>query len=309
MGKKIAMVALFCVGLLFSGFVGTMTRVSADESKAASTPGPKPTNTRTHTPTKTFTPTKTHTPTKTYTPTRTPTDTRTPTGTPTPKVQLPPLYVAKVDGEAYLVHKGDKKKPDVPQKVEKDDEIITGKDGTVYLQFKDGGTMEIGPSSDIQIKDLDIHGTDFKAKFSMLFGKLRTIIHKLETSSSSFEVEAGGVVTGVRGTTFEVDYDKEKDVHTTKTYDGTVFTRANGKEEDVHKGFSLVVGHGIAPALGPLGAGDIADFVAFLDASDKLEAAKQILLKKLEERLINEALHQILGGGKKDHGIGLQFGF
>jgi hypothetical protein len=130
----------------------------------------------------------------------------------------------------------------------------------------------------------------------MAFGKLKTIIHKLATSNSSFEIESGGVVTGVRGTTFEVDYDKDKDLHTTKTYDGTVFSRANGKETDVKKGFSLISGHGITPSLGPLGAGDVANFVEFLDASDKLDAAKNILLKKLEERLLNEAAKKILGG-------------
>lgn len=325
MKSRIAFVGLLSLGLLFSGLTGTINKVSADEDQATATPTPKkkdkskkskskktvsPTVSPTpkFTSTKTFTPTKTYTPTKTATPTKTPTMTPTITATPKPKIPLPPLYVAEVDGDAYLIHNGDKKKPDVPQKVEANDEIVTGKEGKMFLQFRDGGTMEIGPSSDIKIKDLDVKDDSFKARFSLAFGKLKTIIHKLATSTSTFEVEAGGVVTGVRGTTFEVDYDKDNNTHTTKTYEGTVFSRANGKEEVVKKGFSLVMANGGAPVLGPLGAGDIQDFVTFLDASDKLDALKNILLKKLEERLLNEALKGITGG--KGIGIGgINIGF
>jgi hypothetical protein len=61
--------------------------------------------------------------------------------------------------------------------------------------------------------------------------------------------------------------------------------------------------------MGALGASDIADFVSFLDASDKLEAAKQILLKKLEQRLLDEAAKRLLGDAGKGIGNALQFHF
>jgi hypothetical protein len=292
---------------------------SKDKAKPTATPTAgkkKPTPTRTFTPTKTATPKRTSTPTrtatstKTFTPTRTVTFTRTPTATPVvKKVDLPPLFLAEVKGEVYLVHGGDKKKADPPQKVETDDRIVTGKDSKAYLEFQSGGTIEVGAESDMKISQLEVKPDSFKARFLMAFGKMKTMIHKLAASSSVFEVEAGGVVSGVRGTTFEVGYDQAKKEEATKTYDGTVYTRVNGKEQLVEKGSSMVVGKSGVPVLGVLGASDVADFVSFLDASDKLEAVKQILLKKLEQRLLDEVAKKLLGNAGKGVGNILQFHF
>ena len=277
------------------------------KSKKNKTPTAPPTPTatpkKTATPTKTATKVKTPTPTKTPVFTKTPTATRTPTATPGPKkVDMPPLFLAEVKGDVYLVHGGDKKKADPPQKVEEDDRILTGDNAKAYLEFASGGTVEIGPKSEVKVSQLKINESSFKAKFLVAVGKMKTVIHKLTSSSSSFEVEAGGVVSGVRGTTFEVDYNRDRKEASTKTYDGTVYTLANGKETLVRKGFSAVVGSNGVPVLGPLSGSDVADFVDFLSASDKLEKAKEILLKKLEQRLLDEVAKRVLG--KTANGLG-----
>jgi len=232
------------------------------------------------------------------------------TPTPTPKVNLPPLFLAEIKGEVYLVHEGDKKKADPPQKVEANDRIVTGKDGKAYLEFQDGGTIEVGPNSDMKINELKVSTDTFRARFLMAFGKMKTVLRrKLGKSSSVFEVEAGGVVAGVRGTTFEGGYDQTKKEESTKTYDGTVYTRVNGKEQLVEKGFSMVVGAGGVPVLGALTGSDIADFVDFINAADKLEAIRQILLKKLEQRLLDEVAKRVLGNAGRGVGNVLQFHF
>lgn len=242
-------------------------------------------------------------------PTKTATPSKTPSGTPTPKVDMPPLFLAEAKGDVYLVHKGDKKKADPPQQVEQDDKVITGDNGQAYLEFASGGTVEIGPKSEVKVGELKINENTFKARFLVAVGKMKTVIHKLTTASSTFEIEAGGVVSGVRGTTFEVDYDKDHKQACTKTYDGTVYTVVNGKETLVKKGFSLVVGSGGVPVLGPLTGEDVADFVDFLNASDKLEKAKEILMKKLEERMMAELAKRVLGNHGGGVGNVLQFHF
>jgi hypothetical protein len=233
---------------------------------------------------------------KKNTPTQTATPTRTPTATPEPqKVDLPPLFLAETKGEVFLIHNGDKKKADPPQKVEKDDHILTGKDGKAYLEFQSGGTLEVGTESDMKINELDIKPDTFKARFLMAFGKIKTIIHKLTVAHSTFEIEAGGVVSGVRGTTFEVDYDKDRKLEATKTYDGTVYTQVNGKEQLVEKGFSMVVSAGGAPVLGQLSAEDVGDFVEFINIDGSLEKKKEILMKQLEKRLLEELTNGVIG--------------
>lgn len=299
--KRFTLVSVLFLFAASGIFLTSGPAVYAKDSKDAKKTGKKPTPTKTATPKKTSTPTKTATPKKTATPTRTPTVTRTPTATPGPKkANLPPLYMAEVKGEVFLFHKGDKKKADAPQKVEADDRVLTGENSKAYLQFESGGTIEIGPQSDVKVSKLNISQETFKARFLVAFGKMKTAIHKLTNSTSSFEVEAGGVVAGVRGTTFEVSYDKDKKQASTKTYDGTVATLVNGKETLVEKGMGFVVGKGGSPVLAALGAGDVADFVQFLDAKDKLDAAKDILLKKLEQRLLEEAAKKLLGDKGND---------
>src|SRR6185369_16735648 len=218
------------------------------------------------------------------------------------KADLPPLYLAEVKGEVFVVHKGDKKKADPPQKVEADDRIVTGKDGKAYLQFQEGGTMEVGPQSDVKISKLDITPKTFKARFLIAVGKMKTVLKKLKKTSSSFEIEAGGVVSGVRGTTFEVDYDKAKNEVATKTYEGSVFTKVGGKEKIVEKGFAQVVGKGGVPVLSALTGSDVSDFVEFLDASNDLEKQKEIIIKHLQKKLIDDITKKALG----DHGDPVQ---
>ena len=77
----------------------------------------------------------------------------------------------------------------------------------------------------------------------------------------------------------------------------------------MQKGTSMVVGKSGVPVIGVLTGSDVADFVSFLDASDKLEAVKQILLKKLEQRLLDEVAKRVLGNAGKGVGNILQFHF
>ena len=284
----------FIILLVLGALLTSATNLQADNSSHS-------TGHSTSAPTKI--PTKTFTPTKTRTPTKTPTSTRTPTSTPTPRhVNLPPLFLAEVKGEVTLLHAGSKKKVDPPQKLDAGDEIVTGKDATAYLELESGGVIEIAPNSDMKIKDLNINPDSFMARFQMAFGRFKATIHKLTLAHSVFEIEAGGVVTGIRGTVFEVDYDQQKKVETTKTFEGTVYTQVNGKENLVEKGFSLAVAANGVPVVGTLSSSDVSDFIDFVNASDKLEKAKEILLKKLEDRLLHDLTNGILGDDGHGHG-------
>jgi hypothetical protein len=229
------------------------------------------------------------------------------TGTPTPEVETPPLFLAEIKNEVYVIHNGNKAKADPPQELVASDRIVTGKDGKAYLEFQSGGTVEIGSQGDVKISQLDINPKSFKAKFLMAVGKMKTILHKLTSASSSFEIEAGGVVSGVRGTTFEVDYDKDKSLVATKTFEGSVFTRSHGKEQTVEKGFGLVIGKSGSPVLTALGEGDLADFATFIDASTDLEKRKEIIIKQLIKKTLENQLKDKAQAPKSP--LDLQFHF
>jgi hypothetical protein len=193
-----------------------------------------------------------------------------------------------------LVQKGSRKKAEPPQAVSKDDRVVTGKDGFAYLKFKSGGTIELGPKSDVTVKQLKVDPKTFQAKFKMATGRMRTLLKKLTGAKSSFEIEAGGVVCGVRGTTFEVDYDKDKKTVATKTYEGSVFARVKGKETLVDKGFGFLVGDKGDPVLGALSSQEMKDALEFIKISDDLDKRKDMFEKKLKQSLIGTLME---GGG------------
>jgi hypothetical protein len=230
--------------------------------------------------------------------------TPTPTET-TEKVDLPPVFLAETQGDVYVIHDGDKEKAEPPQTLESNDRILTGKDGKAFMEFQSGGTIEIDPGSDMKINQMDISSQTFKARFLLAFGKMKNIIHKLSESQSTFEIEAGGVVSGIRGTTFQVEYDKDKKQEATKTYEGTVYTKVKGKEQLVEKGFAMSVVGGGSPVMAALTGSDIGDFLIFIDSSTDLEKRKEIILKQLEKKLLEKALQKKQNKGP----TGFQFGF
>ncbi|HEY5038176.1 MAG TPA: FecR family protein [bacterium] len=197
------------------------------------------------------------------------------------KSNLTQLFLAKAEGEASLIHGYEKKRAFPPQSIEANDRIVTGKDGTVYLEFQEGGTIEIGPNSDMKVGEVNVKPDTFKARFLLAFGKVRSLVKKLTTASSSFEIEAGGTVAGVRGTVFEVGYDKSKDRLTDKTFEGSIYARANGnsKENIVDKGNSMTVDKGGPPVFSALTPDDIANFQNFVNVAGDLQKKKAELMK------------------------------
>ena len=69
----------------------------------------------------------------------------------------------------------------------------------------------------------------------MLAGRVLSEVKNLARARSSFEVESGGVICGVRGTAFEVERVGER--VETATYEGEVEVKAGDALERVKKGY------------------------------------------------------------------------
>jgi len=198
------------------------------------------------------------------------------------------LFVAQTKGAVYVIHEGSQHQANPPEPVAENDEIKTDANSKGYMEFQNGGVVEVGPNSDVKVSQLDTTGSDFKARFLLAWGKLKAKVTKLTTSKSSFEVEAGGVVAGVRGTVFGVDYDKDKKQVNAQTFEGSIFTRAGGKEEVVEKGYGLAVQKtGFAPK-SPLTGQQMNSFKDFVDVSGQLEQKKREMLQDLHNKIMDK---------------------
>jgi hypothetical protein len=230
----------------------------------------------------------------------------------TPTVVVPPLCLAEKKGEVTIYSRNakgqvEKRKASPPEALDRFDRIVTGKKAKAFLQFREGGTVEVGPESDVMVAELE-EGTDFKARFLLTLGKVKAAVRKLTTATSKFEVEAGGVVAGVRGTHFEVDHDPEKKQVTAKTYEGEIYAKRGGKTETLKKGLTLSFGDGGDFVAGALGVSDLKDFGEFLTTAGGLEKRKELLFKQLEKQLLKKLTGDILGKGK-DGKRAIKFGF
>jgi hypothetical protein len=198
------------------------------------------------------------------------------------------LFVAQVKGDVSVLHGGQQHSANPPEPLAQSDRVVTGADSTAYLEFQNGGVVEVGANSDVTVKQLEITPQDFKARFLLALGKFRAKVKKLTSSSSTFEVEAGGVVAGVRGTVFGVDYDKIRQQVDAQTYEGSIFTRSGGKEEIVDKGYSMAVEKTGLSVKSPLTGRQMNSFRDFVDVSGQLEEKKQQLLQQMHDNLMNK---------------------
>jgi hypothetical protein len=122
------------------------------------------------------------------------------------------------------------------QTVQEGDEIITQAGSEASLTLNETTLFHLSESSDVKLDKLFRNGTpqSFTSRLSLVAGKILSEVEKLSESKSSFEIEAGGVVCGVRGTSFEVAK-HDSDIQTT-TYNGAVETQKDGNSQTVAAG-------------------------------------------------------------------------
>ena len=122
-----------------------------------------------------------------------------------------------------------RKKPKKAQKdlvVTQGDRIMTQEDSSAVLRLFDGSELKVDSKTEFVLSEMQKPSDeDKKFKFSLFIGKLAAVVKKLTSASSSFEIEAGGVVCGVRGTKFSMNCDgKHNPQVQLHVFEGIVYT-------------------------------------------------------------------------------------
>ncbi|HVZ79195.1 MAG TPA: FecR family protein [bacterium] len=113
-------------------------------------------------------------------------------------------------------------------KVHEGETLATSQDSNATLRFFDGSEVQVKPGTKFTLVKVEKDGPEDKVlKFKLLLGRLFASVQKLSSSRSSFEIEAGGVVCGVRGTQYEVGYDGQEKVDLF-VKEGNVWAKAGG---------------------------------------------------------------------------------
>ncbi|HEY5039504.1 MAG TPA: FecR family protein [bacterium] len=122
------------------------------------------------------------------------------------------------------------------QILEESDSIRVGDGTEVVLSLKSDTLIHLDEGTEVLVSELSQNQTQgFLSRLKLFAGAVLSDVKKnLEETKSSFEVEAGGVVCGVRGTVFEVAKDGQN-VETT-THEGVVAVKTDSGNQEVKAG-------------------------------------------------------------------------
>lgn len=130
-------------------------------------------------------------------------------------------------------------------KVAEGEAISAGADGQATLQLFDGSEVKVSPDTTFTVEKLQQPSLQDKViQFKLSLGKLFATVKKLATARSSFEIEAGGVVCGVRGTEYSMEYNPSTGKVNVFVTDGTVWSTTNGQTQVLHAGQGGSWSHG-----------------------------------------------------------------
>src|SRR5665213_267029 len=185
------------------------------------------------------TPIPTATPIVTITPTTV--NTPQPTATATPSLEYS-IEDIKGTGLILLVETTVPETAAEGESVQVGDELITKDNSEMTLALNDNTMVHIEANTQVMVADLAPNSSQgFTSRIKLILGNILSEVEKLNESKSSFEIEAGGVVCGVRGTAFEVQ--KQGDNVSTSTFHGNVEMEKDGHKQSVpafeHSTFSL----------------------------------------------------------------------
>ena len=114
--------------------------------------------------------------------------------------------------------------------VKEGDRIVTGPKSSAVLRLFDGSELSISADSSLGLTKLQKPTeTDKLMKFKLFVGRFLAKVQKLASAKSSFEVEAGGVVCGVRGTQFEMGFNPNTGKVGLDVTEGSVWVTSDGQ--------------------------------------------------------------------------------
>jgi len=148
------------------------------------------------------------------------------------------------------------------------DQVRTGADSSVSLQFADGSRLAIQADSTVIMDALSSFGKTgmVDTRVRLKRGRVESRSPPSKKSPSWFEIITPAAVTAVRGTEFRVSLDAERPISRTEVVDGLVAVSAEGTTYEVPAGYGVVTeaGKPPQPPQALLAPPDVSGFPAFL---------------------------------------------
>ncbi len=188
--------------------------------------------------------------------------------------------IVKLDGDANVLPPGqDWQEAKQGAALCNDDEIHTGPDSSVDLQFKDGGVAHVSEMTRIKIRGLANRETRFNVLVLLKMGEISSKIEPQRVIGSGFTVKSPTATASVRGTVFTVAYDPGTRLTTVATARGKVEVDPTGR------GATIMVSAGQAVDVTSVGAKTVS--AATIAARER---ARRLVLAKIAAALTRCAI-------------------
>ncbi len=126
----------------------------------------------------------------------------------------PKVIIISIEGDAAIKKNNSQEwiKLEKDEELTSGDEIKTGEDSKIAINFYDNSISQIGPNSHVSCDELFIDNNNYaKTKVSLVvtIGRVWSRIIKLSDKEATFEVGSDKTVATVRGTTFDFEVTEE----------------------------------------------------------------------------------------------------
>ena len=130
------------------------------------------------------------------------------------------------------------------------DEISTGPDSQVTLEFRDRSRLRVESESKIRLKQTEVLGQDavVATDIELESGRTVNIVPHESEPATRFRIQTPAAVSSVRGTRFRIGTDKQDGTTRGEVLEGLLEVGAQGKNVQVRKGYGTVTRPDQSPA-------------------------------------------------------------
>lgn len=114
--------------------------------------------------------------------------------------------ITSVSGTSFVSHEGQIKPLAPNDSVFQGDLLTTGPTGSIKMIFSDDSILDLGPQTSFRVEKFTASGPgDRVGVFSLLYGRMRSLVTKAIGEKSKLEIRTQDAVMGVRGTELVVN--------------------------------------------------------------------------------------------------------
>ncbi|MFZ1414673.1 MAG: FecR domain-containing protein [Defluviicoccus sp.] len=167
------------------------------------------------------------------------------------RIKPAPARITAVEGDASILSGASQERTPAVQDMllKPGDEVTTGADSSVNLEFADGSTLRVGAGSRVVLDILSVAGgTAFvDTRLRLLKGTTTMRARSRRAGGSRAEIRTPAALSAVRGTDFRVGVLEANEAMRTEVLSGRVVVSARAKTVAIGAGFGTVVDLGSSP--------------------------------------------------------------